>query len=125
MVIYLDRTIASSHILSNPEMSEQWNLDTFGKCHQSIHGHNFRCEIWLEGQIDKDTGMVVNFNEIKKIIDSLDHKHLNDVVDFIPTVENLVVYFIGELKNVGSANSIKVRVWETDKAFAEDEWRTS
>jgi len=62
-----------------------------------LHGHTWKVEVWLEGEVDPETGMVVDFGEVKYQIDLLDHTTLNWVlpVEFLPpTAENLVKYFL-------------------------------
>ena len=125
MRVYLTRTIAVSHRLLNPVMTEQWNRSTFGKCYEDPagHGHNFKVQVWIDGPVDLETGMVINFNRIKDVVDFYDHKHLNTLVDFIPTAENLVEDIIESLVQVvPSALSIQVRIWETENGYAEDTW---
>lgn len=57
-----------------------------------IHGHNYIIKIFLSGEPNKD-GFVQDYGELKQISqwidDNLDHKHLNDVFDFQPSVENM------------------------------------
>lgn len=71
---------AASHTLS---------LDYDSKC-SKLHGHNYIVEIFCKSsQLDKN-GMVVDFKCIKeKVFDKLDHKHLNDILPFNPTSENI------------------------------------
>ena len=89
----------SSHRLFNPNYSDEKNYKIFGKCsNENYHGHNYELEVAVEGNIDPDTGMVINFVDLKKIIEDeivekLDHKNLNVDVDFlagrITTAENM------------------------------------
>jgi 6-pyruvoyltetrahydropterin/6-carboxytetrahydropterin synthase len=67
-----------------------------GPC-QNLHGHSWVLKVSLDGQIDPATDMLVDFKEVKRIvqenvIDKLDHKYLNEVLDFNPTAENLTKY---------------------------------
>jgi len=59
----------------------------------SNHGHNWRITIWLRSNdehVDNNNGMILDFKTIKeKIHGVLDHKNLNEIVDFNPTAENL------------------------------------
>ena len=125
MQIYLKRTISAGHRLENKEKDEQWNKKTFGKCFESIHGHNFICEIWVKGCINSDSGMVVNFNCIKDVVDRYDHKNLNDVLDEIPTAENLAMTILFALETMFVATDVRwvridIKIWETDNACVED-----
>jgi len=57
-----------------------------------LHGHNYVLKVFLKGVPD-EIGFVQDYNELKPINDfineNLDHKHLNDVFNFNPTVENM------------------------------------
>ena len=69
------------------------NVPAGHKCAQ-VHGHSFRIEIHLRGNVDSHTGWVMDFADIaaacQPIIDQLDHKYLNDIVGLPnPTSENL------------------------------------
>jgi len=103
--IYLKRKFAAAHYLPDHP-----------KCGH-MHGHTYLVEVWMEEEVDPQTGMAVDFGEVKEIIDFLDHTTLNDVLppEYLPpTAENLVKYF---LENIPAA--YKVRVWESSDAYAE------
>lgn len=65
-----------------------------GKCN-STHGHSYALEIGVSGGINSDTGMVIDFsvlkNSMKKCIDHLDHRLLNEIVTN-PTTENIILW---------------------------------
>jgi queuosine biosynthesis protein QueD len=61
MIIEKTMTISSAHLL----------LEYNGNCGR-LHGHNFKIKIGIEGEADDD-GMVMDFNEIKKLINRYDH----------------------------------------------------
>lgn len=72
--------IAGAHML---------NLDYNSKC-SNLHGHNWIVTVYCKSERLNKNGMVVDFTIIKKMIhDKLDHKLLNDVVEFNPTAENI------------------------------------
>jgi 6-pyruvoyltetrahydropterin/6-carboxytetrahydropterin synthase len=92
---------SSAHRLQNPNFSDAKNREVFAKCY-NLHGHNFTLYITIEGPIDKETGMVINFTELKNliknnIINKVDHRYLNeDIAEFketLPTAENMVEVF--------------------------------
>lgn len=84
-----------------------------GKC-RHMHGHNYSTEVSVDGKVDPDDGMVIDFSDLKEIvsevIDIMDHQFIiweGDprldalrsadpeslmIVDFHPTAENLAVY---------------------------------
>ena len=79
---YIKKTleISGAHSLRLPYES---------KC-SNLHGHNWLVTIYCRAQQLNPPGMVVDFTEIKKSITSqLDHRNLNEVVDFNPTAENM------------------------------------
>jgi 6-pyruvoyltetrahydropterin/6-carboxytetrahydropterin synthase len=94
-----------------------------------VHGHNFRVQVTLCGAELDSMGLLVDFVEVKKLIqtvvDRLDHQFLNDVTPFDvlnPSAENVAKYFYERL-STGLADTTpvtvaKVQVWETDTASA-------
>lgn len=107
-------------------IGHQLNLPYASVCNRK-HGHDVKVELELEGSVNKDTGMVIDFQEIKKEILVLDHKFLNEMKEFKdvnPTVENIVSFLLGKLRDKDLFSYIKVKVWETENNYAEDEWQT-
>ena len=104
--LYIKRKIAAAHFLP----------DYDGPC-ANLHGHTFLVEVWLEGNINHTTGMLVDFRSVKRIIDTCDHCTLNDVLPKAyqpPTAEHLAMYFLDQIPY-----SVKVRVWESDNCMVE------
>lgn len=97
-----------------------------GKC-ANLHGHTYKLQVELFGDLDS-RGMVVDFGDIKKvinelIIDNVDHKNLNEVYSFNTTAENMVVYFYeiisAYLRGINhDIHLLSVRLWETPTSFA-------
>lgn len=87
-----------------------------------MHGHNYLVEIELSAANVDDTGFVRDFGELrlfKAFIDSeWDHRHLNDVLDFNPTAENMARYIYDRFSQVWPELSA-VRVQETETSWAE------
>ncbi len=87
-----------------------------------LHGHNYVVELTLASTILDKTGFVLDYNDLdqfKRIIDSeLDHRHLNDVLRFQPSAENIAKYLYDCAKKFCPA-LIAVRVSETPKTWAE------
>ena len=99
-----------------------------GKCSR-LHGHTWKVELALEGPVDKDTGMVIDFTWIKKVLETevtkrFDHKCLNDILPN-PTAENIVIYLYDKIRNEwiqGPDEEVQVayvRVWETENSMVE------
>lgn len=69
--------------------SHKLNLNYESKC-SNLHGHNWIINVWCKSEQLNCNGMVIDFTEIKRLVqDKLDHKNLNDEVDFNPTAENI------------------------------------
>lgn len=69
--------------------SHALRLSYRSKC-ENLHGHNWIIIVYCRSEVLNADGMVVDFSHIKQQIhDRLDHKHLNDVLPFNPTAENI------------------------------------
>jgi 6-pyruvoyltetrahydropterin/6-carboxytetrahydropterin synthase len=120
----------AAHRLYNPAWDMVKNDAIFGKCNNpNFHGHNYALEVWLTGEIDPETGMVIDLKILKDIIeteieDRFDHKNLNlDTEEFktiIPTAENIcvVIWQLLRLK-IDSKLDLKVRLFETERNVVE------
>jgi 6-pyruvoyltetrahydropterin/6-carboxytetrahydropterin synthase len=121
-------TFNAAHQLRDPGLSEAENRRLYGKC-ANLHGHNYVLEVVVAGQIDPATGYVLDLKRLsdvmsRQIIDDVDHRNLNTDVRWlegvIPTAENLAVVFWERIRSELPAGSLRsVRVWETDKNWAE------
>ncbi|KAI6182870.1 6-pyruvoyl tetrahydrobiopterin synthase [Aphelenchoides bicaudatus] len=118
-------TFSSSHRLHNPKLSNQQNARIYDKCNH-LHGHNYVVYVILRGPIDKQTGMVYNIADLKKelgdVLDTLDHKNLDEDVDFfkhhVSTVENIALYIATTLELSQPELLYKIKVCETEKNTA-------
>ena len=115
-------SIAAAHRLVNKSRSKEWNEEIFGNCYKSVHGHNYKVVVELEGEPDLKDGMLVNFASLKKVINKYDHKNLNDLIDSPTTVERFAESLVEDIryfckKEKRSISLIKVSIWETDNAF--------
>ena len=120
----------AAHKLYNPIWSKEKNLDVFGRCsYENYHGHNYELIVKFEGEIDQDTGMVMDLSDLKKIIvreveDVLDHKNLNLDIDYfkdkIPSTENLAVSIWNKLNNsINLEGKLSIVLYETPRNFVE------
>jgi 6-pyruvoyltetrahydropterin/6-carboxytetrahydropterin synthase len=120
----------AAHRLHNPQKSDEWNRETFGKCNNpNWHGHNYILEVTVKGTPDPDTGYVIDLSDLKRIIeeriiDRCDHRNLNEDVDFLrgilPSTENFVVAIWKQLEAALPAGHLhRVRLYETERNMAE------
>ena len=120
----------AAHRLHNPSRSDAWNVATFGVCNNpNFHGHNYELDISVEGEVNPDSGYVLDLNTLKQLAEDrvlrhLDHKNLNlDVAWFAslnPTSENLAVVIWRELRGaVPEELALSIRLWETPRNYVD------
>lgn len=125
-------TFNAAHRLFKPDWDDKKNLEVFGKCsNPQWHGHNYVLYVTVEGQVEPDTGFVMNLKALSKIIDTfviqkIDHKNMNLEVDFmqgrLASTENLAIAIWQELENPireAGGNLYCVKVVETEKNYVE------
>ena len=133
-MIYITRreTFNAAHRLFKPEWDDDQNLQVFGKCsNPNWHGHNYVLFVTLKGEVDPETGFLINLKDLSRIVkqrvvEKLDHKNMNLEVDFmkgiIPSTENLAIAIWKQLeqpvKELG-AHLHCVKISETENNFAE------
>ena len=120
---------AAAHRYHNPKWDAARNRTVFGACNNEHgHGHNYFLEVTVAGEVDPQSGMVVNLYDLKKVLEEVlegfDHKHLNldtpYFKDKIPTTENIAQVFWSILKGYPAIGRVeRVRVYENDDLFAE------
>ncbi len=119
----------AAHRLHSPELSEEENRRVFGLCNNpNYHGHNYELDVSLEGEVDPETGYVVDLGVIKRIVEErvlchLDHKNLNlDVPEFHelnPTTENIVIVIWRMLEDALPGRLKRLVLWETPRNYVE------
>jgi len=120
----------AAHRLHNPSRTDAWNVATFGVCNNpNFHGHNYELDISVEGEVNADSGYVLDLNLLKQVAEDrvlrhLDHKNLNlDVAWFAslnPTSENLAVVIWRELRGaVPEELALSIRLWETPRNYVD------
>ncbi|CAO3648873.1 unnamed protein product [Mucor fragilis] len=119
-ITYITRseTFSAAHRLHSPQLSNEDNQLLYGKCnHPHFHGHNYKVEITLKGEVDPVTGMVMNLVDLKEciklaVMDPLDHRNLDLDVEFFKTKQV-------QLKIWHSARLHKVKIFETEHNMVE------
>lgn len=121
-------TFAAAHRYRKPEWSDARNAETFGLCSRpSYHGHTYQCEVTVTGDLDPNTGFIVDLALLDRVLaeevrDRLDHRNINlDVPEFadgllIPSGENLAK-FIGDRVQARLGDAARI----TMVTVAEDE----
>jgi 6-pyruvoyltetrahydropterin/6-carboxytetrahydropterin synthase len=120
----------AAHRLYNPQWSDEQNIHVFGKCfNPNYHGHNYELVVKISGEIDPQTGYVIDTKLLKEIVEEniielLDHKNLNldvkDFMDLIPTSENISVVIWNILRSkINPLLKLGIVLYETDRNFVE------
>jgi 6-pyruvoyltetrahydropterin/6-carboxytetrahydropterin synthase len=122
----------SAHRMFRPDWSDEKNLEVFGKCsNPNWHGHNYILFVTVKGQINPETGYVVDLSLLgqiirQEIVEKLDHKNINIEVDFmkdkIVSSENLAINIWEQLEPHVNALGIelhRIRLEETENNFIE------
>lgn len=121
--------VCAGHRLSRSDWTVEKNREVYGHCANN-HGHQYRLDLVLEGEMNPETGMLINGYDVDKVVKSFltasfDHKFLNDDVAFFksrqPTAEWIAVWAFEELKSEFPPHvTLKtVRIYETPELAAE------
>lgn len=119
--------LSASHRLHSEELSPEENRAAYGKCNNPHgHGHNYVIEVLVGGDVDPETGMVINLATLDEVVQTavlerFDHTNLNAdplFVNQVPTTENLTKAVFDVLKDAIPAGRLEqVRVEETENNF--------
>ena len=120
----------AAHKLFNKNWSDEKNLEVFGGCaNPNWHGHNYVLFVTVKGEVNPETGYVVNMKDIStlirtNILDKVDHKNLNLDVDFlkdiVPSAENFAKAIWDELKpHIKDCELHCVKLQETENIYVE------
>jgi 6-pyruvoyltetrahydropterin/6-carboxytetrahydropterin synthase len=133
-MIYITRKehFNAAHKLWKAEWSEEKNFEVFGKCaNPNWHGHNYTLFVTVKGQINKETGFLIDLKLLSKILrekvtEKLDHKNLNLDVEFMKdkmaSTEILAIEIWNEIADDINANNCQlhcVKLYETENNFVE------
>jgi len=128
LTIFRKAHFNAAHRLFKKEWSDEKNLKVFGKCsNPHFHGHNYELIVGITGDIDQETGYLIDLKTLKQIIydeveEPFDHKNLNvEVADFKnlnPTVENIAIVIWNKLrKRMDAKFEVSVKLYETPRNF--------
>lgn len=118
----------AAHRLHRKDWSDKKNEAVFGKCNNpNFHGHNYELIVAVTGEVNAETGYVMDMKELSDIIEKevekpFDHKNLNlDVPEFanlIPTAEHIAYVIWHKLRKVVAAElDLEITLYETPRNF--------
>ena len=118
----------AAHRLHRKDWNDEKNRNVFGKCsNPHFHGHNYELIVGVTGEINEETGFVMDLKDLKdliyhKIEQAFDHKNLNVEVpefkDLNPTAENISVVIWNKLrKELEPHLDLQVTLYETPRNF--------
>lgn len=133
-MIYITRKehFNAAHKLYNDTWTEAKNFEVFGKCaNKNWHGHNYELYVTVKGEVNKETGFVVNLKDLgdlikRDITEILDHKNLNmdvpGLMNILPSTENMAIFIwdilMPKVKAMG-AELHSVKLCETENNYVE------
>jgi|SRR6056297_18901 len=120
----------AAHRIYNPKWSDEKNTKVFGKCANPMyHGHNYELEVKVTGEVDPETGYLIDLKELKDIIkneveERMDHKNLNEEVEefasLIPTAEHITYVIYNLIRaRLDDEKELQIRLYETPRNFVE------
>jgi 6-pyruvoyltetrahydropterin/6-carboxytetrahydropterin synthase len=122
----------AAHRLFRQEFSDEENFRVFGKCsNPNWHGHNYILYVTVKGELNPETGFVVDLKELSRIVREtiivkIDHKNINLEVDFmqnrLASTENLAIAIWKQLEpeiNMLNATLHCIRIEETENNMVE------
>ncbi|HUH46984.1 MAG TPA: 6-carboxytetrahydropterin synthase [Arenibacter sp.] len=118
----------AAHRLFRADWDDAKNAAVFGQCNNpNFHGHNYELIVSVTGEIDPETGFVMDMKVLKdlikeKIEDELDHRNLNVEIEWFkkvnPTAENIAVYIWDKLRpSIDPSHTLEVMLYETPRNF--------
>ena len=118
----------AAHRLYRKDWTDEKNVQVFGKCNNPrYHGHNYELIVGVIGEVDPETGYLIDLKELKDYIEVeveeyLDHKNLNEEVEEFktlnPTVENIAFVIWNRLRKVLPKRfDLEITLYETPRNF--------
>lgn len=133
-MIYITRRerFNAAHRLFRADFSDEKNLKVFGKCsNPNWHGHNYELYVTVKGEINPETGFLINLKDLSEIInniviDKIDHKNINIEVSFmknrLASTENLAIAIWEEINRPIAELGAElhcVKLYETENNYVE------
>lgn len=88
------------------------------KCRR-LHGHGYRLVVWVSGRIQAETGWVMDFAEIRKVVDplieQLDHRYLNDIEGLEQPTAEVIARWMWRRMKPSLPGLCKLELFETAK----------
>ena len=120
----------AAHRLHNDNWTDEKNQEIFGLCNNPhYHGHNYELEVKVSGQVDEETGYLIDLKILNQIIEQnvlleFDHKNLNIQVEAFrnlnPTAENIAIVIWNILRSkLEEKFDLSVRLYETPRNYVE------
>ena len=127
----------AAHRMFRQDWTDEKNTEVFGLCANPLyHGHNYDLEVKVTGEIDPETGMLIDLKDLKSLIETevenhFDHKNINlEVSEFtvvdatgrspIPTAENIAVVIYNRLRaKLEDRYDLHIRLYETARNMVE------
>ena len=130
VAVYRKINFNAAHKLYRKDWSTEKNKEVFGLCaNENYHGHNYRLDVKVVGEIDPETGYVIDLTELKEILQTevhnrFDHQNLNldclEFKDLNPTGENIVVVIYNLIRaKLDAKYTLQVRLYETERNYFE------
>jgi 6-pyruvoyltetrahydropterin/6-carboxytetrahydropterin synthase len=130
VAVFRKAKFCAAHRLYNPSWDNDRNDAVFGLCNNpNYHGHNYSLEVKVTGEINPETGFVIDLKDLKQFIreeveDRFDHKNLNlDCPEFEglnPTAEHIAIVIYNLLRSrIDPSLDLKIRLYETERNFVE------
>ena len=130
LTVFRKEHFNAAHRLHNPAWTNERNKSVFGLCNnENYHGHNYELTVQVTGEIDPETGYVIDLKILSdlikaEVLDRFDHKNLNlDTIEFRslnPTAENIAVVIYNLLRaKLDLKLDLKIRLNETERNFVE------
>ena len=118
----------AAHRLHNPKWTDDENRLHFGKCNNPrYHGHNYNLEVEVKGEVDPDSGYVIDMKYLsdliqEHVVDPFDHKNLNEEVPYFaqlnPTAENISIVIWKILREkLDPKFELFITLYETERNF--------